>query len=97
MSVPGVPAAPAAPGPLRLRLAESVALACDGTVAASEVLASTGSLAALGVGSLALLRLADALEEEFGVFLDLDDGALHTDGFDGLVSQLLRLGVTEAQ
>ncbi|WP_051732019.1 phosphopantetheine-binding protein [Kitasatospora phosalacinea] len=94
MSAPGTPPPPDTDS-LRLRLAESVARACDGAVGASEVLASTESLAALGVGSLALLRLADAVEEEFGVLLDLGDGALHADGFDGLVAQLLRLGAAE--
>ncbi|ROR46081.1 phosphopantetheine binding protein [Kitasatospora cineracea] len=99
MSAPATPPFPSpsvdAAASLRLRVAESVARACDGAVGAAEVLASTESLAALGVGSLALLRLADAVEDEFGVLLDLGDGALHTDGFDGLVAQLLRLGAAE--
>nr|WP_202551426.1 phosphopantetheine-binding protein [Streptomyces sp. SID8352] len=65
--------------------------ATDGMLSAEELLASTEPLAALGVGSLALLRLADGLEEEFGILVDLGDPALHTGGLDGLTAHVERL------
>ncbi|WUG43295.1 phosphopantetheine-binding protein [Kitasatospora sp. NBC_00458] len=74
------------------RLAELVSEATDGTLGTAELLASDASLTALGVSSLALLRLADGLEEEFGVLIDLGDPALHAEGLDGLAERLRRLG-----
>ncbi|GAA3221533.1 phosphopantetheine-binding protein [Dactylosporangium siamense] len=68
---------------LRDRVATMVSTATDGEVTAAEILAGGGSLAALGVGSLAVLRLIDALDDELGVQLDLD--APGFDDFDDLV------------
>ncbi|MER5950486.1 acyl carrier protein [Streptomyces sp. NPDC001904] len=66
------------------RLAELVARATDDRVTAEEIVGSTEPLAALGVTSLALLRLADSLESEYGILIDLGDRALHTEGLPGL-------------
>lgn len=72
---------------LRQRLAELVAAATEGDVGPAEVLAGGRSLRALGVGSLAFLRLVDAIEAEFGVELDLDAPGLETlDGLAGRVA-----------
>jgi hypothetical protein len=57
---------------LRARLAQLVSAACDGELTEAEVAGWSGDLAALGVGSLAQLRLVDAVEHEYGVLLDLD-------------------------
>lgn len=57
---------------LRHQLADMVSEATDGEVPAADVLAPGHSLNALGVTSLAVLRLADAIELRFGVELDLD-------------------------
>ncbi|WP_406313214.1 phosphopantetheine-binding protein [Streptosporangium sp. NBC_01639] len=73
-------------GELASRLAEMISTACDGRLAAPEVLASGASLSALGVTSLALLRLIDAVEEEFDVVLDLGGGAPYLDSFPLLVA-----------
>ncbi|MFJ4714298.1 acyl carrier protein [Streptomyces sp. NPDC088785] len=73
------------------RLAELVARATDGRVSAEEIAGSTEPLAALGVTSLALLRLADGLESEYGVLIDLGDRALHTEGLPGLVAHVREL------
>jgi len=59
------------------RLAAMVASASDGTVTAGEALAATVPLSALGVTSLAQMRLIDAVETEFGIEIDLSG-----DGFD---------------
>ncbi|GAA3445145.1 acyl carrier protein [Planomonospora venezuelensis] len=56
---------------LRERLAAMVAAASDGTVTAAEALAATVPLSALGVTSLAQMRLIDAVESEFGIEFDL--------------------------
>ncbi|GAA2794670.1 hypothetical protein GCM10020219_077410 [Nonomuraea dietziae] len=48
----------------------------------------TCSLTALGVGSLAFLRLIDALEEEYGVQIDLAAPAGALDSLDEIVAHL---------
>jgi len=59
---------------LRPRLAELISVACDGEVSAARIAQDVdGPLAALGVGSLARLRLIDAIEDEFGLFVEADD------------------------
>ncbi|MBG0818229.1 acyl carrier protein [Planomonospora sp. ID82291] len=74
-------------GPVAARLAEMVETASDGRLTAGEVLRSEGSLAALGLASLELLRLVDGIEDEFGVVLDLGGGA-PLDGFPSLVGHV---------
>ncbi|GAA1385287.1 hypothetical protein GCM10009639_07820 [Kitasatospora putterlickiae] len=73
---------------VRGRLAELVSAATDGQLTVAELLASEDSLTVLGVSSLALLRLADSLEEEFEVLIDLGDPALHADGLTALATRL---------
>ncbi len=58
---------------LRTTLADMIADASDGEITAEQALAGDHSLAALGLTSLALIRLIDAIEDSFGV--DLDPGA----------------------
>ncbi|MGC5031301.1 acyl carrier protein [Micromonospora sp. DT229] len=71
---------------LRERLAALVGEATAGEVAAAEVLTGD-SLIALGVDSLALLRLVDAIELEYGVEIDLA-AAPALDTLDDLVALL---------
>ncbi|GGP84719.1 acyl carrier protein [Streptosporangium pseudovulgare] len=77
---------------LAARLARMISDACDGRITPEEVLATgaspEASLSALGVTSLALLRLIDAVEEEFDVVLDLGGGAAHLDSFPLLVGHV---------
>ncbi|GAA2853746.1 hypothetical protein GCM10010517_11620 [Streptosporangium fragile] len=61
---------------VRERLAAMVAAASDGAVTAQEALTATVPLSALGVTSLAQMRLIDAVETEFGVEIDLSDDGL---------------------
>ncbi len=71
-------------------LAELVSDATDGELAPSELLAASGTpFVVLGVGSLAQLRLPDAVEERFGVFLDLDGPAEFLNSLDGLAEHLV--------
>ncbi len=80
---------------LRGRVATMVSSATDGEVSTDEILAGGGSLAALGVGSLAVLRLIDAVDDELGVQLDLDAPGTHLDDFDDLVRTIQERAVRD--
>ncbi|MFC9795698.1 phosphopantetheine-binding protein [Streptomyces sp. NPDC127584] len=77
---------------LRRQVAALVSRSTDGLIGVRELLDSTAPLTALGVSSLSLLRLVDAVEEAYGVFVDLGDRALHTEGLRGFTQRLVRLG-----
>jgi hypothetical protein len=80
-----------APGALRARLVQLVTAACDGEVTEAEVAGWPGTLAALGAGSLAQLRLVDAVEREYGVQLDLDRSTAVLSTVDSLAAHLAGL------
>ncbi len=71
----------------RERIAELVAEATAGEVSAADALAG-GSLVALGVDSLGLLRLVDAIELEYGVEVELNVAGRPVDTLDDLVALL---------
>ncbi|TQS26425.1 acyl carrier protein [Microbispora sp. KK1-11] len=74
---------------IKERLAELVEESSDGAVTADEVLAATLPLSALGVTSITMLRLIDAIESEFGVEFDLsEDGMSLLDDLDRLAAHL---------
>jgi acyl carrier protein len=79
---------------LREKVADLVSAATDGDVTPGEILGG-GSLAALGVGSLAVLRLIDALEDAYGVQLDLDSPGTWLDDFDELVRAVAQRAVRD--
>ncbi|MFJ8133792.1 phosphopantetheine-binding protein [Streptomyces hydrogenans] len=93
---PAVPTSPVVPSDgaeaLRPQVAALVSRSTDGLIGVRELLDSTEPLAALGVSSLSLLRLVDAVEETYGVFVDLGDRTLHTEDLRGLTERLIRLG-----
>jgi acyl carrier protein len=72
-------------------LADMVAEASDGEVSAEQALTSGHSLSALGLGSLGLIRLIDAIEDTFDVCLDLGAEMPSFDRFDSLASHLAGL------
>lgn len=76
---------------LRQRVAELVDEATGGDVPAEQALGG-GSLVAMGVDSLGLLRLVDAIESEFGVEVEFDAPGRQIDTVDSLV-----LAVTDAR
>lgn len=78
--------------PLRRELAALVSRSTDGLLGVRELLASTAPLTDLGVGSLSLLRLVDAVEGTYGVFVDLGDRSLYAEDLRGLTERLVRLG-----
>lgn len=75
---------------LRLRVAEQVSEATGGAVPVADVLAG-GSLLALGVDSLGLLRLVDSIELEYGVEVEFQ-GPGRLDSLDDLVAVLAAAG-----
>lgn len=77
---------------LRAQIAEMVATATDGDVPAPVALAADATLTALGVTSLATLRLVDAVEERYGVELDPADRAT-LDSVAALADHLTARGV----
>ncbi|WLQ32285.1 acyl carrier protein [Streptomyces castrisilvae] len=80
-----------APAPTPYNIARLVERATDGRIDAAGLVGSTEPLAALGVSSLSLLRLADSLESEYGVLIDLGDRALYTEGLAGLTERVRSL------
>jgi acyl carrier protein len=70
---------------LRQRVAELVNGATGGDVAVADLLAGN-SMVALGLDSLGLLRLVDALELEYGVEVDLQAPGRGLDTLDDLVT-----------
>lgn len=73
---------------VREQIATLVEAASDGAITATDALVTGRSLGALGLTSLGYLRLADAVELEFGVELDLG-AAVAVDTLDGIVAQVL--------
>jgi acyl carrier protein len=82
--------------PLRAAVARMVEEASDGTVTADTLLTADAPLTALGVTSLAYVRLIDAVEDAYGVALDLDGEASYLDSLDGLVAHLAERGAGDA-
>lgn len=88
---------------LRERVATLIEQATGSTVPAASALASSvragstaaggPSLTALGMDSLGFLRLIDAIEDEYGVELDLGGQRASLDTLDGIVAGLLAQGV----
>ena len=68
------------------RLAALIHTVTDGDLDAERVRRSKEPLGALGLTSLATLRLVDAVEEEFDVVLDLE--RMHLCDFEGLIEQV---------
>jgi acyl carrier protein len=71
------------------RLADLIVEVSDGAVTPADVLAPGACLTDLGVGSLALLRLIDAVEDEYGLSIDLS-GDEPVDSLDELAALLRR-------
>jgi acyl carrier protein len=77
---------------LHRRLAELVCAASDGEITWRQA-AATPSLTMIGVASLEMLRLIDAVEDEFGVPLAIDDEAGFLDTVDGIAAHLIAQGL----
>jgi acyl carrier protein len=78
---------------LRSRLAELIQQATDGAVVPADALVEGASLGALGLDSLGLLRLIDAIEAEYDVEIDFGGGRISPDSLDSFVDYLAARGV----
>ena len=76
-------------GDVRSMLADMIADASDGEVSAVQALAGDHSLTALGLTSLAFIRLIDAIEDTFGVDIGTDMSSF--DRLDALAGRLAEL------
>lgn len=76
------------------RTAELVAAVSEGAVSKETALSGSSTLTELGLTSLAYLRLIDALENEFGVYIDLEEDTSFLGSVEGLVRYLDEQGVT---
>jgi acyl carrier protein len=65
-----------------------IADASDGEITAELALAGDYSLTGLGLTSLALVRLIDAIEDAFSVDLDLGAGLSSFDNIDAIATQV---------
>ena len=83
----------AEPTRLHLALAELVAVVTEGEVTAADALAGQAPLPVLGMNSLAYVRLIDAVEEQYGVTLDLEADTSYLDTLDTLAAELAACGV----
>lgn len=73
---------------LRQRVADLIHAASGGAVPPAEALADGASLVALGLDSLGMLRLIDALELAFDVAIDLHAAGDRLDTVDDIVRHL---------
>ncbi|MFJ8687846.1 phosphopantetheine-binding protein [Micromonospora wenchangensis] len=84
------------PTDLRGRLADLVSEATGGEVAATDLLTG-GSMVALGVDSLGLLRMVDAIESEYDVEVELNGPGRPLDTLDDLVALLTAAAPDDAR
>lgn len=71
------------------RLAQLVAESSDGAISTDQALTTRSPLSDLGLTSLGRMRLIDAVEDEYGVEIDLDgDGWSLLDDLDALTAHL---------
>jgi acyl carrier protein len=78
-------------GDLERRLADLVSAVSGGEISAEDALAGEHSLTALGLTSLAWIRLIDAIEDSFGVDIDLAGDLTALDRVDALAAHLSAL------
>lgn len=78
-------------GQVTLELADMIAAASDGAISVADVLAGRHPLSALGLTSLARIRLIDTIEDAFGVDLDLDEDLSSFEHVDALAARLADL------
>jgi acyl carrier protein len=75
---------------LRRELAGLICEVMSGEVGIDEALADGITLGDMGIHSLGLLRLVDAVELRYGVELDLADQSLRNGTLDALAERLVR-------
>ena len=76
---------------MREWLAGALATACDGEVSAEEILRADSPFVALGITSIAMVRLVDAIEAELDVFIELGGDTWFLKDLDSLTNYLTGL------
>ncbi|WP_436760536.1 acyl carrier protein [Streptosporangium sp. V21-05] len=76
---------------LRLWLAGALSTACDGEISAQEILDSDSSFVALGITSIATIRLVDAIEAELDIMIDFGGDTWFLQDLDALTTYLTDL------
>ncbi|MFE1318691.1 acyl carrier protein [Kitasatospora phosalacinea] len=84
---------PAQTSPLHLRVAEMAVAASDGSLPLDGVVAGAATFADFGMSSLSFLRLIDSLENEFGIYVDLEEAAGTLTTVDGLLRYMDSQGI----
>ncbi|MFB6890554.1 acyl carrier protein [Kitasatospora sp. NPDC056327] len=80
-------------GSLHDRVADLAVTASDGGLPLDAVRAGGSTFAELGMSSLSFLRLIDSLENEYGVYIDLEEAAGTLGTVGGLVQYMEGQGV----
>ncbi|MEV6861518.1 hypothetical protein AB0M44_11010 [Streptosporangium subroseum] len=80
--------------PMREWLAGALATACDGEISAEEILSADCPFVALGVTSIAMVRLVDAIEIELDVFIEFGGDTWFLKDLDSLTNYLTGLART---
>ncbi|MEU8383813.1 hypothetical protein [Streptosporangium sp. NPDC048865] len=83
--------APLSGDSLRAWLAEALSTACDGEPSAREILESGSSFVAMGVTSIATIRLVDAIEAELDIMIDFGGDTWFLQDLDALTAYLTDL------
>ena len=76
---------------MREWLAGALATACDDEISAEEILSADCPFVALGITSIAMVRLVDAIEIELDVFIEFGGDTWFLKDLDSLTSYLAKL------
>ncbi|MFJ4871402.1 hypothetical protein [Streptomyces sp. NPDC088757] len=80
---------PADPQLIREGVLRLIISSHEGDIGISDIEAHGGVLEAVNYTSLSYIRLLDAIENEFGVYLDADEGAEALGTVDGILTAVL--------
>jgi len=72
-------------------LAGALSTACDGELSAQEILDSDSSFVAMGITSIATIRLVDAVEAELDIMIDFGGDTWFLQDLDALTAYLTDL------
>lgn len=78
------------------QIAELIETASEGTVSRADALAARSKLTDLGLSSLAYLRLIDSIENEYGVYVDLEEAIGKLGTAPEIAEYLATLGIGQA-
>jgi acyl carrier protein len=79
---------------LASQVADLVAVATEGSIARELAVENGSTFAEIGMSSLSYLRLIDAVENEFGVYIDLEDAVGRVNTVRGIVDYIMEQGVS---